>query len=316
MMRIAILDDYTEAAMNSAAWEKLGDAVIEVVNTSLMPTLADQIEALKSYDIIVAMRERTPFLAQTLAELPQLKLLITTGMRNSSIDMIAARVKGLDVCGTQMTPYAAFEHTWALLMSLAKNIPAEHQSMRTGGWQKHIGVGLNGKTLGILGLGKLGQKAAQAAQVFGMNVIAWSPNLTDERATEHGVTRVEKDVLFRQSDFLTIHMVLSEATRGLVDARELELMRPSSYLINTSRGPLVDEGALIEALQNQAIAGAGLDVYDVEPLPSDHPLRQLDNVVLTGHTGYVIQEMFDLVYGKALENILAWQGGTPMRLLN
>lgn len=315
-MRIAILDDYTEAAMNSAAWEKLGDAVIEVVNTSLMPTLVDQIEALKSYDIIVAMRERTPLLAQTLAELPQLKLLITTGMRNSSIDMIAARAKGLDVCGTQMTPYAAFEHTWALLMSLAKNIPAEHQSMRTGGWQKHIGVGLNGKTLGILGLGKLGQKAAQAAQVFGMNVIAWSPNLTDERATEHGVTRVEKDVLFRQANFLTIHMVLSEATRGLVGARELELMRSSAYLINTSRGPLVDEGALVEALQNHAIAGAGLDVYDVEPLPSDHPLRQLDNVVLTGHTGYVIQEMFDVAYGQALENILAWQSGTPMRLLN
>ena len=316
MTCIAILDDYTDAAKNSADWAQLGDVQIDVVNTSLLATEEARIAALAPYDIVVAMRERTAFPASTLNALPKLKLLVTTGLRNSSIDMAAARARGVDVCGTQMTPYAAFEHSWALLMSLVKNIPAEHAAMTSGGWQAHTGVGLNGKTLGLVGLGKLGAKAARAARAFEMNVIAWSPNLTEERAAENGATRVDKDTLFRQADVVMVHMVLSDATRGLVGAREFDVMKRSAYLINTSRGPLVDEGALIAALRGGRIAGAALDVYDIEPLPSDHPLRSLKNVVLTGHTGYVIKEMFEIAYGQALEDILAWQDGTPQRLLN
>lgn len=316
MIRIAILDDYTHAAPKSAAWDRLNDVVIETVNTSLMGTDQARIAALKPFDVVVAMRERTVFSAAMLGALDRLKLLVTTGMRNSSIDMQAARSAGIDVCGTQMTPYAAFEHSWALLMALAKNIPAEHQAMRTGDWQQFSGVGLNGKTLGILGLGKLGQKMARAAQVFDMNVTAWSPNLTDARAAEHGVRRVEKEELFQTSDFVSIHLVLSDTTRGLVGQPELEQMKPTAYIINTSRGPLINETALIATLKTGRIAGAGLDVFDIEPLPSDHKLRGLDNVVLTGHTGYVIREMYDLAYGQALENIEGWRINAPVRVLN
>ncbi len=316
MIRVAILDDYTAAAKEAAKWSKLNTAEVDTVNTSLMLTDEDRIFALRPYDVIVAMRERTAFPASTLAKLDQLKLLVTTGMRNSSIDMAAARAAGIDVCGTQMPPYAAFEHSWALIMCLAKQVPAEHTSMRNGGWQNFSGVGLSGKTLGVLGLGKLGSMSARVAKAFGMNVIAWSPNLTAERAAEHGAQCVNRDELFRQADFLTIHMVLSETTRDLVGASELGLMKPSAYLVNTSRGPLVNEKALIAALTSGSIAGAGLDVFDVEPLPTDHPFRRLDNVILTGHTGYVIKEMFELAYGQALENILSWQEGDPIRLLN
>jgi phosphoglycerate dehydrogenase-like enzyme len=316
MTRIAILDDYTDVAQSSAHWAQLGDAQIDVVNPSLMASEAERIAALAPYEVLVAMRERTAFPATTLQALPLLKLLVTTGMRNASIDMVAARAQGVDVCGTQMTPYAAFEHSWALLLSLAKNIPAEHAAMVAGGWQEFSGVGLNGKTLGLVGLGKLGAKAARVAQAFDMNVIAWSPNLTEARAAEHGAKGVDKETLFRQADFVMLHMVLSAATRGLVGVQEFGQMKPTAHLINTSRGPLVDEAALIDALRNGQIAGAGLDVYDVEPLPADHALRGLGNVVLTGHTGYVIREMFELAYGQALENILAWQGGSALRLLN
>jgi len=315
-MRIALLDDYTDAARASAPWDQVTGATLSVVNTSLMATEAERIEALKHYDIVVAMRERTAFPSSVLAKLDHLKLLVTTGMQNPSIDMAYARARGVDVCGTQMAVYAAFEHSWALVMALAKQVPAEHQTMVSGGWQKFTGIGLNGKTLGLLGLGKLGVKTARVGRAFDMNVIAWSPNLTHERAAEHGATCVEKAALFGEADFLVIHLVLSDATRGIVSARELGLMKPSTYLINTSRGPLVDEGSLIAALRAREIAGAGLDVYNVGPLPSDHPLRQLDNVVLTGHTGYVIREMFDLAYGQAVENIIAWQQGAPSRLLN
>lgn len=315
-MHIAILDDYTNAALNSADWAKLDGVILDNVNTSLMQSQSERIEALKKYEVIIAMRERTAFPAEMLRELDKLKLLVTTGMRNPSIDMEAAREAGIVVSGTKMVPYAAFEHNWALVMSLAKKVPFEHQTMMTGGWQAHSGVGLNGKTLGILGLGKLGAMTARVAKAFDMNVVAWSPNLTDERAAEHGVTRVEKDVLFQSADFLTIHIVLSDRTRGIVGANEIALMKPGSYLVNTSRGPLVDEVALITALRNRAIGGAGLDVYDVEPLPQEHPYRKLDNVVLTGHTGYVIEEMFELAYGQALENVIAWRAGTDLRVLN
>lgn len=316
MKRIAILDDYTKAALRSADWERLGDVQIEHVNTSLMPDEDARIAALQPYDIVVAMRERTAFPASTLERLAHLKLLITTGMRNPSIDMAKARDLGVDVYGTKMTPFAAFEHSWALLMSLTKQIPAEHAAMQSGGWQEFTGVGLNGKTLGLLGLGTLGGKAARVARAFEMDVIAWSPNLNEARAAEHGAKCVDKETLFKDADIVMLHMVLSDATRGLVGTKELGLMKRTAYLINTSRGPLVDEDALVNALSARRIAGAGIDVYDVEPLPVKHALRTLNNVVLTGHTGYVIEEMFELAYGQAVDDILAWQEGAPLRLLN
>ncbi len=315
-MRIAVLDDYTGSAKGAADWSGLGDAVIERVDPSLMPDGAARAAALQPYDVLVAMRERTPFPAELLAELGNLRLLVTTGMRNNAIDMEAARKGGIDVCGTQMPPYAAFEHTWALILALAKQVPAEALAMRSGQWQQHTGVGLQGKTLGVLGLGRLGGKVADVARAFDMKVIAWSPNLTDERAAARGATRVDRETLFREADILTVHMVLSDRTRGLIGAPELSLMKPSAYLVNTSRGPLVDEAALTDALRSGRIAGAGLDVFDVEPLPADHPLRGLENTVLTGHTGYVIREMYELTYGQAVENILAWKAGAPLRLLN
>jgi phosphoglycerate dehydrogenase-like enzyme len=248
--------------------------------------------------------------------LPKLRLLVTTGMRNLAIDMEAARASGVPVCGTALLPYAAFEHAWALILALTKRIPSADRLMREGGWQAGVSDGLHGKTLGVLGLGKLGAKVARVAHAFDMRVIAWSQNLTDQQAAEHGVSRVEKDALFRESDILTIHMVLSDRTRALVGKHELALMKPTAMLINTSRGPIVDEAALVEALRAGTIAGAGLDVFDHEPLPADHPLRSIPSTVLTGHTGYVMQENYALGYAQAVEDIAAWLAGDPIRVLN
>ncbi len=316
MTKIAILDDYQDQALVSADWEKIPDADITVFSEHLgwdEDVIAD---ALQPYEVIVAMRERTPFPASLIERLGNLGLLVTTGMRNLAFDMAAARACGIDVCGTRMLGYPAFEHAWALILGLAKNIAAEDRTMKTGGWQAAAGVGLNGKTLGILGLGKLGSQSARAGLAFGMQVIAWSENLTAERCAEHGAQLVGRDELFERSDFLTVHQLLSARTRGMVGKRELGLMKETAYLINTSRGPIVDEAALIEALRDNRIAGAGIDVYDTEPLPADHPLRGLDNAVLTGHTGYVIHELYEVVYGEALENVVAWLDGAPVRLLN
>ena len=273
-------------------------------------------EALADFDIVVAMRERTPFPASLMARLPKLRLLVTTGMRNLAIDMGAARARGVPVCGTALLPYAAFEHAWALILALAKRIPREDRLMREGGWQAGVSDGLHGKTVGVLGLGKLGAKVARVAHAFDMRVIAWSQNLTGEQAAEHGATRVEKDALFRESDIVTIHMVLGDRTRALVGKHELALMKPTAMLVNTSRGPIVDEAALVEALRAGTIAGAGLDVFDTEPLPVDHPLRSIPSTVLTGHTGYVMQENYALSYRQAVEDILAWLAGNPIRVLN
>ncbi len=212
--------------------------------------------------------------------------------------------------------YPAAEHALALIFALFKKIPFEHRTMQDGGWQGHVSEGMNGKTLGLLGLGKLGGQVAKVGLALGMNVIAWSQNLTDERCAEVGVTRVGKDALFAESDVISIHLVLSDRTRGLVGPDEFSLMKPSAYLVNTSRGPIVDEAALVEALADDTIAGAGIDVYDTEPLPRDHPLRGLSNAVLTGHTGYVVRELYALAYGEAVENIQAWMKGEPIRVLN
>jgi len=316
MIRIAILDDYQNTARGCADWDSIPGNPEIVALREHIPGEDAVTEALADFDIVVAMRERTPFPASLIARLPKLRLLVTTGMRNLAIDMQAAATRGVPVCGTALLPYAAFEHAWALILALAKRIPQEDRLMREGGWQAGVSDGLHGKTLGVLGLGKLGAKVARVALAFEMRVIAWSQNMTDEQATEHGAIRVEKDALFRESDIVTIHMVLSDRTRGLVGKHELALMKPTAMLVNTSRGPIVDEAALIDALRSGTIAGAGLDVFDAEPLPVDHPLRSISNTVLTGHTGYVMQENYALSYSQAVEDIKAWLAGEPIRVLN
>ena len=314
--RVAILDDYQNIAFQAADWSSLpSDVELMVFNEHIKGEQA-VVDALTDFDVVVAMRERTPFPATLIEKLPKLKLLVTTGMRNFAINMEAARKQGLPVCGTALLPYPAFEHAWALILALFKQIPREDRAMHEGGWQSGLSEGLRGKTLGIVGLGKLGSQVARVGVAFDMKVIAWSQNLSDKRAKECGAVKIDKDKLFAESDVVTIHLVLSDRTRGLVGRRELGLMKPSAYLVNTSRGPIVEEAALIEVLQKRAIAGAGIDVYDVEPLPRDHPLRKLDNAILTGHTAYVIRETYELVYGEAVENIRAWLEGKPIRLLN
>jgi phosphoglycerate dehydrogenase-like enzyme len=316
MSRIAILDDYQNAALGAADWTGLEGCEVTVFDRHLGHDEAAVAAALAPFEVVVAMRERTAFPASLLARLPRLRLLVTTGMRNLVIDMNAARAQGIVVSGTAMLGHVPFEHAWALILAVTKQIPQEDRAMHAGRWQQGIGIGLAGRTLGVLGLGRLGAKVARIGLAFDMKVIAWSQNLTAERAAECGVIRVEKDELFASSDVLTIHLVSSPRTRGLVGAHELSLMKPSAYLINTSRGPIVDETALIEALRAGRIAGAGLDVYDSEPLPPDHPLRALDNAVLTGHTGYVVQEMYAIAYGQAVENIRSWLDGAPLRVLD
>ena len=315
-MRIGLLDDYQNAALSSADWSTLEDVEIDVFDQHLGHDEDAVVAALVPYDILVAMRERTLFPRSVIERLPNLRLLVSAGMRNLAIDLEAARACKVDVCGTEMVPFPAFEHTWGLILAITKQIPREDRLMKAGGWQQGFGVGLEGKTLGILGLGRLGAKVASVALNFGMDVIAWSENLTPERAAEVGAVRVEKNELFARSDVLTIHQLLSARTRGMVGATELAWMKPTSYLINTARGPIVDEAALVDVLRRQAIAGAGLDVFEVEPLPVDHPLRALDNVVLTGHTGFVVREFHELVYTQAVEDIRAWQDSAPIRLLN
>ena len=261
------------------------------------------------------MRERTPFRRSLLERLPKLKLLVTTGMVNASIDVKAAAELGITVCGTRSSSYSTMELAWGLILSLARSIPREDAGMRNGGWQTTVGIELHGKVLGILGLGKIGSQMPTVGAAFHMEVIAWSENLTAERAASVGAKCVEKDELFRRSDFLTIHTVLSKRTRGLADGSDLAKMKPTAYLINTSRGPIVNEQALIAALESHTIAGAGLDVYDEEPLPTDHALRRLKNVVLTPHLGYVTAEKYRVFYADAVENVQAFLAGNPVRVI-
>lgn len=315
MLKVAILDDYQEAALSSAPWNTLPDTEVSAF-TQYINDEHSLVETLLPFDVIVAMRERTPFPASLLEKLPNLKLLVTTGMRNLAIDMEHARAKGIIVCGTDMVPHSTYEHTWALILALAKHIPEDNALLHSDGWQASSGIGLKGKTLAILGLGRLGKEVARIGQAFGMKVIAWSQNLTAEKAAEHQVTWVEKHELFRQADILSIHLLLSDRTRGIVGEQELALMKPEAYLVNTARGPIVDEEALLSILKNKQIAGAAIDVYEVEPLPIDHPIRKLDNAILTGHTGYVVKELYEKAYGQAIENIQAWQNGQPQRVLN
>jgi len=316
-MKLAILDDYQNAALDSSDWTSLGsDVEPAVFDTHLGFDEARIAATLAPFDILVAMRERTRFPRSLLDQLPNLELLVTTGMRNLAIDMDAARENGVVVCGTNMLAYPAAEHAMALIMDLFKNISSECRLMREGGWQGELTESLNGKRLGILGLGRLGSRVARFGQALEMDVVAWSQNLTEDRCAEVGVQRVDKDTLFRTADVVTVHLVLGERTHKLVGARDLALMKHTAYLVNTSRGPIIDEEALVKALTDRTIAGAGLDVFDVEPLPADHPLRGLDNAVLTGHTGYIVKEFYAKAYGEAVENIAAWRNGKAIRVLN
>lgn len=316
MTRVALLDDYQNVALHMADWSSL-PADVEV--KAFQNHLADEdslVVRLQDFDIIMAMRERTPFQRSLFARLPRLHLLITSGMRNASIDLQAARDHGVTVCGTGGLPYPTAELTWGLILALLRYIPREDQATRQGHWQVSVGFGLQGKTLGLLGLGRLGSQVATVGKAFQMRLLAWSQHLTAERAAQYGATLVSKDELLSQSDIVTIHLILSERTHGLVGARELGLMKRTAYLINTSRGPIIDEAALLQALQQGAIAGAGLDVFDEEPLPLDHPLRRLGNTVITPHLGYVTDETYRVFYGETLENIHAFLKGTPLRVIN
>ena len=315
-IKLAVLDDYQSVALEAADWSLIEPAVAISVFDKHLGDADAVVRALDEFDIIVAMRERTPFPQTVLDRLPRLRLLATTGMRNQAIDLVVARKQGIDVCGTPMLGYPAAEHTWALILALVKQIPAENLLMHQGGWQASLSTGLQNNTLGILGLGKLGLQVARVGLAFGMKVQAWSANLTPDRCAECGVEFASREELFTTSDIVTVHLVLSDRTRGLIGATEFQMMKASAYLVNTSRGPIVQESALISALQGGVIAGAGLDVFDNEPLPHDHPLRGLDNAVLTGHTGYVVRENYITGYRGVVEVVKAWLDGEPVRLLN
>lgn len=316
MTRLAILDDYQGVALRMAEWDRLPADVEVVVFRDHLADLDAVAARLVDFDIGVAMRERTPFPRTVLERLPRLRLLVTTGMRNAAIDLQAAADRGVLVCGTAGLPYPTAELTWGLILALVRRIPREERAVRQGGWQETVGLGLNGKTLGVLGLGTLGSRVARIARAFEMQVLAWSHHLTAERAAGVGATLVGRDELLARSDVVTIHLVLSERTRGLIGPRELALMKPSAYLVNTSRGPIVNETALVRALRDGAIAGAGLDVFDEEPLPPDHPFRRLPNTVVTPHLGYVTEETYRIFYGQALEDITAYLRGQPIRVLH
>jgi len=306
MKKIAVLDDYQQAAKRFADWSAVESRAELTVFTDHIANEQALIERLRPFAVLCIMRERTPLNRGVLLALPNLKLIVSSGMRNASLDTKACEELGIEVAMTRYVESGAPELTWALLMALARNVVPENHNMRSGGWQTTVGADLKGKTIGIVGLGRVGSKIAAYAKAFDMKVIAWSENLTAERAAETGAVLVSKESLFRWSDFVTLHLVLSDRSRGIIGAKELELMKPTAYLINTSRGPLIDEAALIDTLANRRIAGAALDVYDTEPLPADHPLRSLDNVLATPHIGYVTEETYKEFYGDTVKAILDW----------
>lgn len=315
-MNVAVLDDYQDVARSAADWTSLGDDVrVQVFHDHLSAERA-LVDRLGGFEAIVAMRERTPFPRSLLEALPRLRLLVTTGMRNASIDLEAATRLGITVCGTEGLGYPTAELTWGLILAWARHIPSEDRATREGRWQTTVGRGLGGKVLGVIGLGRLGAQVATIGRAFGMSVTAWSQNLTAERAAACGATLVPKDDLLRQADVVTIHLQLSARTRGLLGSRELRLMKATALLVNTSRGPIVDEDALIAALRQRTIAGAALDVFDEEPLPPDHPLRRLNGTVITPHLGYVTVEGYDIFYRDAVDDIRAFRDGHPVRVLN
>ncbi|MGO0604348.1 D-2-hydroxyacid dehydrogenase family protein [Brevibacterium linens] len=312
-MRIVVLDDFQEVAGTFADWSGL-DAEVEFIDRPIVDD-DDLVQILTGAEVVVAMRERTAFTAGRLAQLPNLRLLVTTGRVNASIDVQAARAQGIAVCGTESTTSATPELTWGLILSVLRSIPAEDAAVRGGGWQSSVGGDLDGHRLGVVGLGRLGTKVARVGAAFGMDVVAWSQNLDAERAAGLGVRAVSKDELFSTADVVTIHYKLSDRSRGLVGAPELERMRPDSILVNTSRAGLIDTDALIAVLEAGGIRGAGLDVYDEEPLPVDHRLRSTPRTVLTPHLGYVTKDTYRIFFTQAVEDIAAWIAGEPIRVL-
>jgi phosphoglycerate dehydrogenase-like enzyme len=312
--RCAILDDYQNVATKLADWS-IPDVEVKVFNEPFANPKA-AVAAMQGFPIVCMMRERTQFLKPTLEQLPDLKLLITSGMRNASIDLEYAASRGVTVCGTEAAGQPTAELAVGIMLELARKIGYENNRMKSGvPWQSTLGIELGGKTLGLLGFGKLGSKVGEIGKALGMKLIAWSENLTAEKAKAGGATLVSKQDLFRQADFLSIHLQLSQRTRGLVSGKDLALMKPTAFIINTSRGPIIDEPSLMAALGSRKLAGAGLDVFDVEPLPVNHPLRGLDNVVLTPHLGYVSQEGYKVYYTQMVEDIKAWLAGNPVRVL-
>jgi len=312
-VRIAVLDDYQHAALTCANWAALGAEIVTF--DSHIEETARLAAELEPFDVIVAMRERTPFTAERIGLLPNLKLLVTTGMRNASIDVAAANRAGVTVCGTRGAPGATPELTWALILALTRRVPEEDAAIRSGGWQHTLGFGLRGRTLGIVGLGNIGKAVAAIGHAFGMEVLAWSQHLTAQAAAAAGATAVAKDELFAASDVVTVHYKLSERSVGLIGARELGLMRPGAFLVNTSRGPIVAQDDLLAALHAGTIAGAALDVYDEEPLSAGHPLRSAPRTVLTPHLGYVTDDGYRIFYGDAVEDIAAFATGQPIRVI-
>ncbi|WP_301119479.1 D-2-hydroxyacid dehydrogenase family protein [Mycolicibacterium fortuitum] len=313
-LRIAVLDDYQGIA-DTVDWSPIPRPPhVTALREHIAPGPA-LVEALSGHEVVVAMRERTPLDASLLADLPALKLLVTTGPFNAAIDVAAARRLGITVSGTGGAVTPTVEHTWALILGLQRHLVTEDQRIRDGLWQSTVGSDLHGATLGLVGVGRIGSRVAAIGTAFGMNVIGWSPNLTEERAAEAGVIRVERDALFAGSDVVSLHMVLAGSTRGLVGATELAAMKPSAILVNTSRGGLIDESALLQALRSKQIRGAALDVYQQEPLPAGNPLAQLPNTLLTPHLGYVTETVMSIFYRDIVEDIAAYCAGSPLRLL-
>ncbi|MFD4952452.1 D-2-hydroxyacid dehydrogenase family protein [Streptomyces sp. NPDC058451] len=316
-LRCAVLDDFQDAALASADWSPVEDRV-EIVTFREHPTGEDELAgALADFDIVVTLRERIPFPATLFDRLPRLKLLVASGMRNSVIDYAAAERRGVTVCGTGSSSTPPVELTWALLLGLARNLVTENNALREGGpWQSTVGADLQGRRLGLFGLGKIGSRVAQVGLAFGMRVSAWSQHLTEERTNEVGVELASsKEELLSASDFVSVHLALSDRTRGLLGATELALLKPTAYLINTSRAAVVDQDALLAALHEGRIAGAGVDVFDVEPLPADHPMRTAPRLLATPHLGYVSQANYATYYGDAVEDIQAYLAGNPVRVL-
>jgi len=305
-VKIAVLDDYQQVAFKFANWSAITAKAEVKVFTDHQADEQAVIERLLPFNVVCVMRERTPLNRNILSQLPNLKVIVSTGMRNASIDTKAVEELGITLKYTGYLESGAPEMTWALIMAIARHIPQESNNFKSGGWQTTIGGDFKGKTMGILGMGRVGSKIAAYAKAFDMNIIAWSPNLTAEKAAESGAQLVSKEELFKQADFVTIHMVLSDRSRGIVGKEDLSLMKPTAYFINTSRGPLVNEAALIETLQQHKIAGAAIDVFNTEPLPADHPFRKMDNLLATSHVGYVTENTYKLFYTDTVKAVEEW----------
>ncbi|MCF3168434.1 D-2-hydroxyacid dehydrogenase family protein [Streptomyces violaceoruber] len=316
-LRCAVIEDFQSVAATVTDWSPVTDDVEIVTFTEHLASVDEAAAALAGYDIVVTLRERVPFPAELLARLPRLRLLVASGMRNSAIDFDAARRHGVVVCGTASSATPPVELTWALLLGLARGIVPENEALRTGGrWQSTLGADLHGRTLGLLGLGKIGGRVARIGLAFGMDVLAWSQNLTKERADEVGVRlAASRDELLAASDFVSVHLALGDRTRGLIGAAELARMRPTAYLVNTSRAAVVDTDALLAALRDGVIAGAATDVFDTEPLPADDPVRTAPELLATPHLGYVSRANYETYYGQAVEDIRAFLDGQPVRRL-